>query len=118
MGVLKMDKKDFYIYQEDLIHYKPYEYDVSISEMVCELNKRFVSSDMKKLRLEQIIDFLIERDILSQEDNKKMPTSKGNLLGVSIKEKINSKSEKYNCIVYDKAAQQYILDHLYEALNQ
>ncbi|WP_313071174.1 hypothetical protein [Lacrimispora sp.] len=112
-----MFKKDFYIYQEDLIRYKPYKDDVSISEMVCELNKQFVSSNMKKLRVERVIDFLIVKGILSlEEDNIKVPTSKGKLIGLSIKEKINSNNEKYSYIAYDKAAQQYLLDHLYDVL--
>lgn len=112
-----MDKSEFYIFQEDLIRIRPYEKAMSISEIVGDLNNRFASENMKKLRIEIVVNYLIKKNFLYlDENNKKKPTQKGSILGISIKENINSNNEKYTCIIYNEKAQQFILDHLYEMI--
>lgn len=59
-----MQKKDFYIYKEDLIRYEKQQELVRISQLVEDLNKKYCTDDMKKLRTSKITDYLIKRGYL------------------------------------------------------
>ena len=78
-----MGKKEFYIYQEDLIKYKESQVPVNLSKFVKDLNIKFCEEDMKKLRTEKITTFLVERGyLLEGEERYRRPTTKGKLLGI------------------------------------
>ena len=51
-------KKKFYIYQEDLIKYQVAYEAIGISQFVEALNNMFCVNGMKKLRTNQITNFL------------------------------------------------------------
>lgn len=53
-----MKKKKFYIYQEDLIRYEIGQELLTISQFVDNLNKRYCTENMKKLRTDSITNFL------------------------------------------------------------
>ena len=53
-----MNKKKFYIYQEDLIRYMVSQEPWTISQLVEDLNKRYSQEDMQKLRTDTITNYL------------------------------------------------------------
>lgn len=113
-----MDKKKFYIYQEDLIQYEIQSPKVTISQLVGELNKRYCTENMRKLRTETITNYLQEKGYLSMDgDNKKRPTQKGEMLGIdTISISCNCGNEK-RINIYDEKAQRYILDNFYDIIS-
>lgn len=66
-------KKDFYIYQEDLIKYEILTNEITISDLVIDLNRKFCVEGMKRLRTETITDYLEIKGYLEfeQEERKK-----------------------------------------------
>ncbi len=113
-----MKKKEFYIYQEDLIQYQIKRDYITISQMVNELNLKFCQNNMKKLRSEVITDFLVENGFLVLNTNKrKVPTKKGEILGIKYKKYIEKNAVEYEMNMYNKRAQKFILDNLYEIIQ-
>lgn len=113
-----MKKKKFYIYQEDLIQYQINRDYITISQMVNELNLKFCQDNMKKLRSEVITDFLVENGFLVLNTNKrKIPTKKGEILGIKYKKYIDLNGIEYEINMYNKRAQKFILDNLYEIIQ-
>ena len=82
-----MKKISFYIYQEDLIRYETKQEYVTISQLVSDLNQKYCTANMLRLRTETITEYLkgtvptkaeikkIISDVISNV-NKKMPTYK------------------------------------------
>lgn len=113
-----MKKKKFYIYQEDLIQYQINRDYITISQMVNELNLKFCQDNMKKLRSEVITDFLVENGFLVLNTNKrKIPTKKGEILGIKYKKYIDLNGIEYEINMYNKRAQKFILDNFYEIIQ-
>lgn len=112
-----MHKNEFYIFQEDLVKYKPLSGNITVSQLVEDLNMKFAQANMKKLRTELITGYLLGKGYLFLNDEDiKRPTKKGNLLGITVgfmKDK-NGINREVN--LYNKIAQQYILDNLYEMI--
>ena len=90
-----MKKISFYIYQEDLIKYETEQEYVTISQLVCDLNQKYC------------VD----------KNNKKYPTLKGRILGITVGSNTDEKGNKYVVNLYNKKAQQYILDNLYNIIS-
>lgn len=110
-------KREFYIYQEDLIEYNVCNSDVSITEFVQRLNKTFCSEGMKKLRAEQITDYLVKKGFLEKNaDKTKVPTTKGKLMGIGREERIGKDGTRYKVITYTPKGQLYILDQIYKII--
>ena len=112
-----MKKNSFYIFQEELICYKPCKDIVTISGFVEELNRAFGKEGMKRLRSSPFIDYLMNRGFLEMVNGEIRPTRKGELLGISIKELSDKEGYRHCLNVYDRKAQQYLLDHLYDVLD-
>lgn len=113
-----MQKRNFYIYQEDLIKYEIKEESVTISKLVEDLNNRYCEDDMRKLRTEIITDFLLRKGYLYRdEDMHKRPSLKGKILGIKIENIFREKGNKYVVNVYNARAQRYIIDHIYDILQ-
>ncbi len=53
-----MKKISFYIYQEDLIKYETEQEYVTISQLVCDLNQKYCTANMLRLRTETITEYL------------------------------------------------------------
>lgn len=110
-----MDKKEFYVYQEDLIRYEINKDLATISQLVGELNLKYCMEDMKKLRTTQITNFLKSQGYLYlDETGRKRPTRKGNILGINVGYISDEMENKYQVNFYNKRAQGYILDNLYD----
>ena len=112
-------KKDFYIYQEDLINYEITTNEITITDLVMDLNCKLCMDGMKKLRTEAITNYLQSKGYLEydQEKRKKKPTILGNLLGIDVRRRFNKERNiEYDVNVYDRNAQKYILDNLYKII--
>ena len=113
-------KKDFYIYQEDLIKYEILTNEITISDLVIDLNRKFCVEGMKRLRTETITDYQEIKGYLEfeQEERKKRPTTLGNLLGIYVRHQLNEKEDiEYDVNIYNRNAQKYILDNLYRIIR-
>lgn len=113
-----MEKKRFYIYQEDLIRYEIHKGSVvPISQLVEDLNIKYCTEDMKKLRTTVVTDFLQAQGFLFiDEVGRKRPTRKGNILGINVGYMSDDTGKKYQVNLYNERAQKYILDNLYDIL--
>ncbi len=110
-----MEKKNFYIYQEDLVRYEVNGKEKTISQFVSEINKQYCRSDMKKLMTKRITDYLIAKGYLDKND--RTPTSKGKLLGIKMDEVVDKNGEVREVNFYNVRAQKYLLDNLYEIID-
>ena len=112
-----MDKKAFYIFQEDLVKITPSDSGVCITEIVNLLNL-YCSPNMRKLRTVQISSFLVKKGYLYEADKGvNRPTQKGKLLGIYIGRRESKANNTYLVNLYNGRAQQYIFDHLYDILS-
>ena len=104
-----MNKKDFYIYQEDLIRYKISQSNITISQLVEDLNKYYCQENMQKLRTEKITNYLSAKGYLFlNEEMKKRPTLKGKLLGIEVERITQKNGQLYEVNLYNERAKKYI----------
>lgn len=116
-GIIRMSKKKFYVYQEDLIRHEISYRPLTISQFVEELNQKYGQEDMKRLRTDTITNYLCTKKYLTiNERNRKRPTTKGLLLGIRVGYCTDKKGKKYEVNLYNARAQKYILDNLYEMI--
>lgn len=91
------------------------EKPIPISEVVNRLNALVDLNEYKKLNYSQITRWLIEIGAIREErmdgKTKKYPTEHGIELGINIEQRQGSQGI-YTVIVYNKMAQQFILDNL------
>lgn len=112
-----MKKREFYIYQEDLVRYRTKRNCVTISQLVGNLNENYCVENMLKLRTETITNYLKKQGYLSvDENNKKRPTLKGRVLGITVGSSTAKNGDRYDVNLYNEKAQQYVVDNLYNIL--
>jgi len=112
-----MQKRDFYIYQEDLIKYSVTKENVTISKLVEDLNVKYCENDMRRLRTETITNFLIKQGYLFRDKNaRKRPTLKGKILGIEVGYILDEDGNKYLTNLYTMKAQKYIIDNIYDMI--
>ena len=110
-------KCDFYISQEDLIKFKENGTNLTLSDFVKQLNEKFCQTDMKKLRVEVIVDYLKNNRFLEVVDDAIVPTKKGSMLGITREERVSDSGISYEVNVYSNRMLNYILDHIYRIIN-
>lgn len=112
-----MKKKKFYIYQEDLIRYEVEQELLTISQFVDNLNKRYCTENMKKLRTDSITNYLCTKGyLILNNEKRKMPTRKGKILGIELGTITDKEGKRHIVNLYNARAKQYILDNLYEII--
>lgn len=92
------------------------ETPISISEITKRINELIQPEEMKKLNYKSISDWLIQAGFLAvvQNDDGKTtrrPTENGVRLGISTEQRQSARGI-YTVVVYNKTAQQFILDNL------
>lgn len=91
------------------------ETPISISEITKRINELICPEEMEKVTYKQLLSWLIRSGFLRLISvNGKMtrtPTSAGTALGI-LEEARQSRRGPYTLLVYNKNAQQFILDHL------
>lgn len=110
-------KNEFYVFQEDLIQFNIEANNITLSEFVQIINKAFCREGMKKLRVETITKFLCARNMLHVNDKGKIiPTTKGNLWGITEEMRMTEEKEEYRVNIYSKRMLIYLLDNLYNII--
>ena len=92
------------------------EIPIPISEIARRINALIQDEDMKKLSYKHIADWLIQAGFLklvTGDDGKtvRRPTDSGIDIGISTEQRESSKGP-YMVVVYNRAAQEFILDNL------
>ena len=110
-------KRDFYVFQEDLIGFKLGIDNVTLSEFARIINQTFGSPDMKKLRVESLIEFLVKKKMIRRDETGILiPTLKGRAVGINQQTRINTSNKEYMVNVYSKNVLSYILDNIYKII--
>ncbi len=121
-GVIKQQKsfslKPFHLTEEQIHSYEIPDKPIFVSLMTERLNALVTEPGMKKLSHNSITGFLLNHDYLtvyvnSKGQNIRRPTERGLELGVFTEVRHASNGD-YTVVLYDKNAQQFILDHMEE----
>ncbi len=112
----KAPKLHFSITLEQLSKYAFSEYPISVSEIAKKLYSLAENESMDKLTYKDITAWLLQVGMLCERPNsnnkmKKYPTVEGHQLGISYENRQGSQGE-YEVVVYNKEAQQFILDNI------
>lgn len=94
---------------------------ITISEFVKRINDLTLSENMLKLTTTVVMDWLVSIDVLRVETtmegrSAKRPTAHGATLGIGVDTR-NGMNGPYSVVVYDRAAQQFLLDNIDAALE-
>ena len=94
---------------------------IPISEITRRINELIPSEDMKKLNYKFISDWLIQAGFLALATNDdgtttRKPTDNGLQLGITLEQR-QGQNRVYTVVVYNKVAQQFILDNLDAAIE-
>lgn len=110
-------KDPFNIQEEDFskIHFS--DELITISKFTNIINKSVNRPNMRKLKATQITLWLVSNNYLSIQGNDdngyyKISTAKGESIGITTANKINSIGKKYATNFYDKVAQKFIIDNI------
>ena len=112
----KLDKIPFSVTQEDLQNFQFSNKPISVSEITRRINALVDTETMTKMKYSAITEFLTNCGFLEQRENEfgkksRFPTDEGFALGISTEVRI-SENGPYRVTIYDRTAQQFILDHL------
>lgn len=94
---------------------------IIISEIVKRFNDLAADENVTKLTATVLTDWLVSIDMLAVErtplgNSAKRPTSQGAALGITVQER-NGMNGPYCAVVYDRTAQQFLVDNLDSALE-
>ncbi len=113
----------FRIGHETLKGYVFSEEPLAISRITERINALVDTTKMKKLSYSVIVRWLMEIGILEEVEiaggaHKKVPTEQGHALGLSLERRVSQNGREYEVVVYNRAAQQFVVDNLPELLEQ
>lgn len=112
----KAVKVPFVLSAEQLSRFQLFEQPIFISAITERINSLIENEDMRRLSHRSITTFLEREGFLvqyrdSQGKTKREPTDRGIGLGISTEERTSLRGD-YKVVLYDKKAQQFILDHM------
>ena len=114
--VKNSEKPPFTLSLEERGRYPFGDWPVTASVIAQRLNELAASETMQKLKTTSITKFLLQSGLLFEEEGSsgrknKRPTEAGRKLGISTAQRMGQNGE-YTAVVYDREAQQFILDNL------
>lgn len=114
--VRSADKAPFALSFEDRARYPFGEWPATVSVIAERLNELADMNAMQKLKTTSITGFLLQAGLLAEEQTPdggrtKRPTEEGRRFGITTVQRAGQRGE-YTAVVYDRAAQQFILDNL------
>ena len=117
----KTAKVPFQLDYEARKNFRYSETPIPISEITRRINELIQSEDMKKLNYKFISDWLIRAGFLVLVTNDdgtttRKPTDNGIQLGITLEQR-QGQNRVYTVVVYNKVAQQFILDNLDAAIE-
>lgn len=112
----KVKKQPFSITHEQLTRFALSASPIPVSTITNKINALVDQNTMAKLKYTSVTSFLLQSGFLMESqagDGKtaKLPTEQGKLLGISTEERVGQ-AGNYNVTVYNKEAQQFILDNI------
>ena len=115
-GTKSVVKREFYISTDELSRFMYSDVPLPISEIVRRINLLIDLQSMKQLKYTNIVSWLIDIQMLKVEINSdgkriKRPTDFGKEIGISVEERLG-KFGKYSVVVYNRNAQQFVIDHI------
>ena len=114
----KKGKLPFVITREQLEKFQFSDEPISVSVITFRINSLVTDANRKKLRSSEITDWLILVEMLAlveiSGNRYKFPTKKGEALGLSVERREAESGELYDVVVYNRAAQELIIDNLAE----
>lgn len=115
------NKLAFYINNTELRKFEYSEETISMSEIVKRINNLINKEEMNSLSVTKVHDWLISINILFEEtiNGKKFkrPTSLGNDIGISVDHRTNLQGIPYKINIYNKKAQEFIIDNFENLLE-
>ena len=114
--VKNSEKMPFSLPFEERERYTFGEWPVTVSVITQRLNELAESETMQRLKTTSITKFLLQSGLLFEEEGangrkNKRPTEAGRQLGISTAVRTGQNGD-YTAVVYDREAQQFILDNL------
>lgn len=108
--------RPFELTEEQAGSLRPLESPIAVSAVTERINSLVDQEKMKKLSYRSVVSFLLEEGFLTQVTDpqgklKRQPTPKGAALGIMTENRTGLRGD-YTAVLYDRNAQQYILDHL------
>lgn len=108
-----------------LDHLKNYSYrrDLSITHFVDQINEELDGEQYKKLSYPKITGWLKAMgylDVIEDiewNEKKTIPSEKGRILGIYTEERESTYGRKYLAVIYDRNAQQFIIDNMENILD-
>ena len=115
-SVKRTEKTPFALSFEERTRYPFGDFPVTVSVIAQQLNELVDLETMQKLKTTSITKFLLQSGLLFEEEGingskNKRPTEAGRQLGISTAQRTGQNGE-YTAVVYDREAQQFILDNL------
>lgn len=120
--VKSQKKEDFIITQKQLDSVIVSENPIKISELCRKIDSVIASPNMKKLQATIVTSWLLKKEILYIETDslgkqRKSPTHVGEQLGITVEKRSGYKGD-YLVNLYNKEAQQFIIDNLLQILKE
>ncbi len=114
-------KSRFYISQEELNAFFFSETPIPVSEITNRINQLIDINLMTKLSHQKITKYLLSEGYLEEIETlngkkRKKPTRKGEETGISSEVRVGMYGP-YEVVLYDAAAQHFIIDHMQEILK-
>ena len=114
--VKNSDKMPFSLSFEERTRYPFGDWPVTVTVIAQRLNEMVDLETMQKLKTTSITKFLTQSGLLFEEEGaggrkNKRPTEAGRQLGISTEQRMGQNGE-YIAVIYNRAAQQFILDNL------
>ena len=111
----------FAIADEQLGRFEFSDNPIALSEIAKRINLLIDNENMKKLTYNHLADWLMSIDMLeyatkSDGSTTKYPTEKGKYMGIAIEKRQGMRGE-YLTVVYNKQAQQFIIDNMDAVLD-
>ena len=106
----------FELSEEQIGRFQLFEQPIFVSAIAERINSLVENENMKRLSYRSIATFLEQEGFLiqysdSQGKTKRAPTDQGKALGISTEVRTSQRGD-YTVVLYNKNAQQFILDHL------
>lgn len=118
VGQTPKRKEEFTITPQQLSAVRPVEDRIGITEFTKLLHKAAGDPERKLPKAVRLTNWLAEKGFLETEvlpDGKRnrVPTAAGRSIGIHTQKRHNDRGE-YKAVLYDKQAQQFLLDHYWE----
>lgn len=118
----KEKKLPFHIDYETLSKFSYSDTPIAITHITERINDLVDTETMKKISYTLIRNWLIEigmleEVVLSEEKTIKCPTVQGEQLGISMEHRISQYGKEYDVILYNRSAQEFIIDNLMSILE-